>query len=221
MASLSWPKLSSPTETALLARQQKEANPRVKNMSDISPRDIGAAPEPGAESMLTRGAEPSASPTPQSAGSMHNDLGYVLQPIEEAALRPKLLFDQAPPLALDSSSEQLEAGKAEKAGDVANAGDGGTVGGIEKEAKPGVGNRETVSNCLVKIDGRILINRSCGVSWMKQREATFELGGKSLTIAHDHRRTWLATLGGRELGKVYKTGSCWGSKRVYICEYKK
>ena len=50
-------------------------------------------------------------------------------------------------------------------------------------------------------------------------EVTFALAEKPLTISHDHGRTWLATLGSGELGKVFKTGSCWGSKRAYICEH--
>jgi hypothetical protein len=142
-----------------------------------------------------------------------------LAPIEEVAAKPKLLFDQAPPLNLDSSSEPSTGGKVEKAGDIQNASDDENVSRVEKEPKSRV--NESISNCLVKVDGRVLINRSCQVSWTKQQQVTFALAEKPLTISHDHGRTWLATLGSRELGKVFKTGSCWGSKRAYICEHHK
>jgi hypothetical protein len=129
------------------------------------------------------------------------------------------LFDQAPPLNLDASSEPSRVGKVEKSGDVENAHDVENVIGVEKEAKSRV--NESTSKCLVKVDGRVLIDRSCQVSWTKQQRVTFALAEKTLTLSLDHGRTWLATLGSRELGKVFKTGSCWGSKRAYICEHHK
>ncbi len=233
-SSVSWRKLSNPTETTLIGRETRGAKPRPEEgadadrsdqnasivdaqPADVSPDDRGSAS--AAASIPTLETTPSAPPTQEPAGAKHDDLGYVLAPIEEVATRPKLLFDQAPPLNLDSSSEPSKAGKVEKAGDVENASDVENVSRVEKEAKSRV--NESTSNCLVKVDGRILINRSCQVSWTSQQRVTFELAEKPLTISHDHRRTWLATLGSQELGKVYKRGSCWGSKRVYICEHHK
>jgi hypothetical protein len=221
-SSVSWRKLSNPIETTLIARETKVANPRPEEMADaylpaqnasildaqpadVSPEDRGSAP--------ASIQSPETTPKQEPAGAKHDDLGYVLAPIEEVPTSPKLLFDQAPPLNLDSSSEPS------KAGEIENASDNKSVGGVEKEAKSGV--NESTSNCLVKVDGRIVINRSCQVSWTKQQQVTFELADKPLTISHDHGRTWLATLGSQELGKIYKRGSCWGSKRVYICEHHK
>ncbi len=241
-SSVSWRKLSNPTETTLIGRETREARPQPEEMADadrpaqnasivdaqpadVSSDDRAASSAPvgiptSAASIPSPETTPSTPPAQEPAGAKHDDPGYVLAPIEEVATRPKLLFDQAPPLNLDSSSEPSPSrvSKVEKAGDVENASDVENVSRVEKEAKSRV-NKST-SNCLVKVDRRVLINRSCQVSWTKQR-VTFELAEKPLTISHDHGRTWLATLGSQELGKVYKTGSCWGSKRAYICEHHK
>ena len=237
-SSVSWRKLSNPTETTLIGRgaepqpeEMTDADRPAQNASivgaqpaDVSSDDRGPSSAPvdiptSAASIPSPETTPGTPPAQEPAGAKHDDPGYVLAPIEEVATKPKLLFDQAPPLNLDSSSEPSRVSKVEKAGDVENASDVENVSRVEKEAKSRVD--ESTSNCLVKVDKRVLINRSCQVSWMKQQRVTFALAEKPLTISHDHGRTWLATLGSQELGKVYKTGSCWGSKRVYICEHHK
>jgi len=231
-SSVSWRKLSNPTETALIGRgaepqpeEMTDAEGPAQNASivgaqpaDVPSDDRGASSAPveipaSAASIPSPETTPGTPPAQEPAGAKHDDPGYVLAPIEEVAAKPKLLFDQAPPLNLDSSSEPLKVSKVEKAGDVEK------VSRVEQEAKSRV--NELTSSCLVKVDGRILINRLCQVSWTKQQQLTFELAERPLTISHDHGRTWLATLGSRELGKVFKTGSCWGSKRAYICEHHK
>jgi hypothetical protein len=233
-SSVSWRKLSNPTETTLIGRETGGAKSRPEEMADAfrpaqnasiidaQPADVSSDDRgsvTGAASIPSPEAARSAPPAQEPAGAQHDDLGYVLAPMEEVATKPKLLFDQAPPLNLDSSSEPSSVSKVEKAGDVEKASEVENDRMVEKEAKSRV--NESTSNCLVKVDGRILINRSCQVSWTKQQQITFELAEKPLTISHDHGRTWLATFGSQELGKVYKRGSCWGSKRAYICEHHK
>ena len=237
-SSVSWRKLSNPTETTLIGRRAEpqpeemtDADRPAQNASivgaqpaDVPSDDRGASSAPveipaSAASIPSPETTPGTPPAQEPAGAKHDDPGYVLAPIEEVATKPKLLFDQAPPLNLDSSSEPSTGSKVEKAGDIQNASDDENVSRVEKEPKSRV--NESISNCLVKVDGRVLINRSCQVSWTKQQQVTFALAEKPLTISHDHGRTWLATLGSRELGKVFKTGSCWGSKRAYICEHHK
>jgi hypothetical protein len=233
-SSVSWRKLSNSTETTLIGRG---ARPQPEEMADADrpaqsaslvdaqpadvssdDRGVSSAPIGVPASAASPETTPSTPPAQEPTGAKHDDPGYVLAPIEEVATKPKLLFDQAPPLNLDSSSEPSTS-KVEKAGDVENAGDIQNVSRVEKEAKSRV--NESTSKCLVKVDKRVLIDRSCQVSWTKQQQVTFALGEKPLTISHDHGRTWLATLGSRDLGKVFKSGSCWGSKRAYICEHHK
>jgi hypothetical protein len=221
-SSVSRRKLSNPVETTLIGRETRAAKPRSEEIADpyrpnqhasigdAQPADVPSDDRGSAPASIT---SPETPPTRIPGGAKHDDLGYVLAPIEEVATKPKLLFDQAPPLNPDSSSEPSKVGEAENSSDVEK------VGAAEKQAKS-VGD-ELTSNCLVKVDRRIIINRSCEVSWTNQQQVTFELAGEPLTIFNDHGRTWLATLGSQELGKVYKRGSCWGSKRVYICEHHK
>ncbi len=238
---VTWRVLSNPAETELIGRGTREPKPQPERMvdadhpaengsiaeapsADISPQERGSAPAPvGIPTSPPSIPSPETTPTRAPAGAKLGDPGYVLAPIEEAATKPKLLFDQAPPLNLDSSSEPSpepsKVGKVDKAGDAENPGDVESVNRVEKDSNSRA--NESTSNCLVKVDGRILINRSCHVSWTQQRRVAFELAEKPLTISYDHGRVWLATLGGQELGKVYKTGSCWGSKRVYVCEHHK
>jgi len=238
-SSVSWRKLSTPTETSLIGRgarsqpeEMADADRPAQNASIVDPQsahvssdDRGASSAPvgiptsSAPSIATPETTPGVSPAQEQAVAKHDDPGYVLAPIEDVATTPKLLFDQAPPLNLDASSEPSRVGKVEKAGDVENAHDVENVIGVEKEAKSRV--NESTSKCLVKVDRRVLIDRSCQVSWTRQQRVTFALAEKTLTLSLDHGRTWLATLGSRELGKVFKTGSCWGSKRAYICEHHK
>jgi hypothetical protein len=237
-SSVSWRKLSNLTETTLIGRDTRGAKPQPEEMADADrpaqsasivdaqpadvssdDRGVSSAPIGVPASAAPPETTPSTPPAQEPAGAKHDDPGYVLAPIEEVATKPKLLFDQAPPLNLDSSSEPSTVSKVEKAGDVENAGDIENVSRVEKEAKSRV--NESTSKCLVKVDKRVLIDRSCQVSWTKQQQVTFALGEKPLTISHDHGRTWLATLGSRDLGKVFKSGSCWGSKRAYICEHHK
>jgi hypothetical protein len=194
-SSVSWRKLLNPAEIALIEREGRGAKLQPEKMAG-------------------------AQPTQEPADDEHYDLGHVLAPFETAALRPKLLFDQAPPLMEDSIPEPSKAAdQAEKAGDVEKASDVEKVSKVEKDTKSKA--NESIANCFVKVDGRVLISRSCQVSWTKQQQVAFKIAEKSLTISYDHGRTWLATLGSQELGKVYKTGSCWGSKRVYVCEHGK
>ena len=198
-----------------------DAEHAAQSASIVDPRPADVSSDDrGASSAATSSATSETTPVGEPAGAKHDDPGYVLAPIEEAATSPKPLFDQAPPLNLDSSSEPRPgAGAVEKAVDVEKASDVEKVSKVEQEAKSRVS--EATSNCLVKVDGRVLINRSCQVSWTRQQRVTFALAENPLTISFDHGRTWLATLGSRELGKVFKTGSCWGSKRAYICEHHK
>ncbi len=239
---ISWRKLSNPSESALIGRETLVAEPQLKETTDanrpapdvsivdaqpadVAPDDQGSAPTPAsiptpaAPSIPTPETAASAPPTREPADAKYGGFGPVLLAIEQPAPRPKLLFDTAPSLNLDATPQPPKVSEVEKASDVEKTGDVEKVGKIEREAESRVSG--SIANCFVKVDGRVLISRSCQVSWTKQQRVTFQLAEKPLTISYDHGRTWLATLGSQELGKVYKTGSCWGSKRVYVCEHGK
>jgi len=151
-SSVSWRKLSNPTETALIGRgaepqpeEMTDAEGPAQNASivgaqpaDVPSDDRGASSAPveipaSAASIPSPETTPGTPPAQEPAGAKHDDPGYVLAPIEEVAAKPKLLFDQAPPLNLDSSSEPSTGGKVENAGDIQNASDDENVSRVEKE----------------------------------------------------------------------------------------
>jgi hypothetical protein len=73
------------------------------------------------------------------------------------------------------------------------------------------------AKCYFKLSGRVQNSGTCRVQHSGE-SVVFQFPGKPLEIAHNHGRVWVATLGGRNLGKVYKSGACWGAKGFYACE---
>jgi hypothetical protein len=73
------------------------------------------------------------------------------------------------------------------------------------------------AKCFVKLAGRVQSSGACRVSHTDAL-VIFDLSGKALEITHSHGRVWTAQFGGRSLGKVFKTGACWGGKGFYACE---
>lgn len=74
-----------------------------------------------------------------------------------------------------------------------------------------------MGKCFVRISGRVLNSGSCEIS-RKGAAVTFQYSGQTLAISPVKGKTWALTLGGRKLGNVYKSGSCWAGRQTYICE---
>lgn len=144
-------------------------------------------------------ATPSAQTKQDSATAELPNLGYPASAMGEATQRLASAFDDAPPLDRSSPPQHSKA-------DV-----------VDKEIDPN-GQKDS-GTCYVKVDGRVYVNGACQVFQSKGRSVTFGLAGKPVTVAFDHGRTWTATMGKRQLGKVFKRDSCWGNKQVYICEH--
>ena len=86
----------------------------------------------------------------------------------------------------------------------------------EREDEPADEGRR--AKCFVKVDGRVLFERSCMLRQPRRSTLTLNAGDDAVVLTQDHGRTWTASLGGRSLGKVYRTGECWGRRRqVFIC----
>jgi hypothetical protein len=91
----------------------------------------------------------------------------------------------------------------------------GAVAGRTEEKSADEGRR---TQCLVKVDGSVLFDRGCTLRQVGRSTFTFDAGGDDVILTLERGRTWTASLGGRSLGKVYRTGNCWGRRReVYIC----
>ncbi len=78
-------------------------------------------------------------------------------------------------------------------------------------------DRGRMAHCYLKLSGRVQSSGSCLVR-RTEDSVILDLPGKPLEIAHAHGRVWTATLGGRSLGKVYRSGACWGARGFYACE---
>lgn len=85
------------------------------------------------------------------------------------------------------------------------------------QASASEGERTRAAHCYVKLSGRVQTNATCQVQ-ITENGIIFQIPGKPLSIEHVHGRTWVATLGGRALGNVYKSGSCWGGHGFYACK---
>lgn len=74
-----------------------------------------------------------------------------------------------------------------------------------------------MTKCYVRLGGRVQANGACRVRHGDDA-VTFDLPGRNLSLTHARGKAWTAALGDRELGRVYKRGSCWGGRRLYVCD---
>ncbi|MGE4173214.1 MAG: hypothetical protein AB7F41_12120, partial [Methylocystis sp.] len=151
--------------------------------------------------------EPLSPPTKTDTPAAAPALGAVAAPpLDAAPARPKTAFDDAPPVAAAADAVALaEADDNAPAARVSQRED--ETAGAARHAK-----------CFVKVDGRVLFERSCMLRQPNRSVLTLNAGDDAIVLKLEHGRTWMASLGGRSLGKVYRTGQCWGRRRqVYIC----
>jgi hypothetical protein len=71
--------------------------------------------------------------------------------------------------------------------------------------------------CHVRISGRVLEGDACQIT-RNGGAVTFKYSGQTLTLSPVRGKTWSAVLAGKALGNVYKSGSCWASKSIYVCD---
>jgi len=79
----------------------------------------------------------------------------------------------------------------------------------ESEARTG--------KCYVRISGRVLNSGACQIS-REGGAVSFQYSGETITLSPVKGKTWSLALDGRNLGNVYKSGSCWASRSAYICD---
>ncbi|MBM3564004.1 MAG: hypothetical protein FJX48_12890 [Alphaproteobacteria bacterium] len=107
------------------------------------------------------------------------------------------------------------------AGARGSAGSGATVGAFEtaKSAPdPETSAPEAPTRkCYVRISGRVLEGEACQIT-RNGGAVTFQYSGRTLTLSPVKGKTWSATLAGKNLGNLYKSGSCWASRSAYICD---
>ncbi|CCJ08610.1 hypothetical protein [Methylocystis sp. SC2] len=149
--------------------------------------------------------EPLPPPRKTDVSAAAPALGAARVPPPDAA-PPNTASDDAPPVdAAVTAEPEDEAPAARTAARESQGGD-----------EPA--NEGRRAKCFVKIDGRVLFERSCMLRQPGRSTLTLNAGADAVVLTQDHGRTWTASLGGRSLGKVYRTGECWGRRRqVFIC----
>ncbi|PWB91655.1 hypothetical protein C5688_03840 [Methylocystis sp. MitZ-2018] len=180
-----------------------------------APPDSIAPPTPDSKELKQRlleaqaAAEPLPEPLPPprkaDVPAAAPALGAAPVPPLDAAL-PKTAFDAAPLVDVAATAEP---------GDEAPA---ARTAARESQREDEPANEGRRAKCFVKVDGRILFERSCMLRQARRSTLTLNAGDDAVVLTQDHGRTWTASLGGRSLGKVYRTGECWGRRRqVFIC----
>lgn len=89
---------------------------------------------------------------------------------------------------------------------------------LSRETKNEKAEGEKVARCLVKVSGRTLNSGPCRV-FRNGQAVTLSFGGGDVTVSPHRGREWTLSVGGRSVGKVYKSGGCWGSRNhTWVCE---
>jgi hypothetical protein len=88
---------------------------------------------------------------------------------------------------------------------------------VEDSASATTESEAQTGKCYVRIAGRVLNSGDCQIS-QKGGDVSFQYSGQTLTISPVKGKTWSLTLDGKNLGNVYKSGSCWASRSTYICD---
>jgi len=120
--------------------------------------------------------------------------------------QPKTAFDAAPPVDTAALAEPDDEAPSAPA----------SARESRRDDEPAAEGRR--GKCFVKVDGHVLFERGCMLRQPRRSMLTLNAGDEAVVLTLEHGRTWTASLGGRNLGKVYRTGECWGRRRqVFIC----
>ncbi|MBG0798813.1 hypothetical protein IYX23_14150 [Methylocystis sp. L43] len=212
-------RIDQPTPApATEAAQAADAAPSSALTVSAPPDTIASPtpPTPGSKELKQRLLEAQAAteplpeplPPPQKTDvpAAAPALGAATVPPLDAAL-PKTAFDDAPPVDTAATAEPDDEAPAAR-----------TTAARESQREDEPANEGRRAKCFVKVDGRVLFERSCMLRQPRRSTLTLNAGDDAVVLTQDHGRTWTASLGGRSLGKVYRTGECWGRRRqVFIC----
>ncbi|HEY8214685.1 MAG TPA: hypothetical protein VIG36_11215 [Methylocystis sp.] len=164
------------------------------------------------ERLLEAQAAAAPLPEPLPPPTKADALAAAVAPLDAAAVapldaaRPKTAFDAAPPVDTAALAEPDDEAPSAPA----------AARESQRDDEPATEGRR--GKCFVKVDGHVLFERGCMLRQPRRSMLTLNAGDEAVVLTLEHGRTWTASLGGRNLGKVYRTGECWGRRRqVYIC----
>jgi hypothetical protein len=191
--------------------QAKPAAPKEIVESQIVERQIVERPSEAPRAPEAPATNPAVAPpsqatkAPEPLAPPSVDIREKLAGGPENAPRQMAVADESSPAAPEpepkvaASSEQPSAGVEKSVAAPHDAADG------------------RAAKCFFKLSGAVQNSGPCKILHTGNG-VTFQFPGKSLTITQLQGRVWTATLGGHSLGKVYKSGACWGAKGFYACE---
>jgi hypothetical protein len=173
---------------------------KVENVKPAEPVAAPAKPEPLAAALMSHTPIANApAPLPPPPAELREKLAA---PAETASATEAVKPHLVEPIPVKSETEAAPPVESAK---------------TEPKAEPAEANNVRTAHCYLKLAGRVQANATCRVE-ITDNGIIFQLPGKPLEITHEHGRAWNATLGGRSLGKVYKSGSCWGARGFYACK---
>jgi hypothetical protein len=150
------------------------------------------------------------------------ELGFPASALGEFAEKNRPSFETAPPLAPGAAAPAILAPAPPPDPPAAEAAPSSPPEAPPPAARPaqeGTGAMdEYEARCFVKIDGKVLVSRSCRILRDGVKSVVFEIDDGPLTIDQRQGRVWTARLKDRDFGNVYKTGECWGAHGFYACD---
>lgn len=193
--------------------------------------EAGSSPSVAAPEAPPPGAAPAAAaPAPQLPENSEQPAAVRVAPDGAAAVPASLLDarpiadqaasepDAAPqPLAPPSAEmrERLAAREAPPASEPDTALETAAAGAAPLSAEEG----GRLTRCFLKLSARSHESSACRIRRSEQ-EVVFQFADKTLTFTHERGRAWIATLGGRKIGRVYQNARkpCWGARGFYACD---
>jgi hypothetical protein len=204
VAALAAPAPSEPETT--VARTVENVERQAPAVEPPKPSDAAPALDPFLDARPMAEAKPmaetaaTAAPAPLAPPPAQMREKLAARQEAPAAPAPQAAIEQPPSAPEPAQAMKEEAAAPEKLDEAPKAEESGRT-----------------AKCYFKLSGRVQNSGTCRVQHSGE-SVVFQFPGKPLEIAHNHGRVWIATLGGRNLGKVYKSGACWGARGFYACE---
>ncbi|MBY6241760.1 hypothetical protein [Methylosinus sp. Sm6] len=147
-------------------------------------------------------------------GALASELGFPASALGEFADKGRPGFETAPPLAAGSFAPAIVAPPAPTAETAPPA----PAPPARAASVRASGMDEYEARCFVKIDGKVLVSRSCRILRDGEKSVVFQIDDGPITIDQRQGRVWTARLESRDFGNVYKNGECWAARGFYVCD---
>ncbi|MGJ0620233.1 MAG: hypothetical protein ACR65Z_05905 [Methylocystis sp.] len=190
------------------------------------PQNLDPADSLTPQRIASSGAAPSHAP-PTNSRAHEQPVSIVAGPVEPAPAQDRVAAQESASVApsVESAAPEpdvFDGGAASPRGSAqSGAADGASETAMSaprsEAAAPEAPNARGNAKCYVKISGRVLEGGACQIS-RNGGAVTFQYSGQTLKLSPVRGKTWSVALAGKNLGNAYKSGSCWTSRSVYVCD---